>query len=150
MSGDRLAAARDGARGGINDHVADLQPGLGLAGGAADEGAQPRQQFRQLEGFDEVIVRAGVQAPHAVANGIARGEHQHGGLLGLAQPPQQFPAVHARQHDVEDDGVVVVALGLVEALLAVRGAVHGVAVLAQGLQSGCPAGRVHLRLPALS
>ena len=66
-----VAVAQVGSSGGVDDHAANLQAGLGLAGGAADEGAQPGQQFRQLEGFNEVIVGTAVQAADAVVEGIA-------------------------------------------------------------------------------
>ena len=71
------AAAGYGARGGVNHDVANFQPRLGLAGRASNERPQPREQFVQVERFDEVIIRAGIQAAHALANRIARGEHEH-------------------------------------------------------------------------
>ena len=76
----------------------------GLAGRAPDERPQPRQQFRQVEGLDQVIIGARVQPPHAVSHSIARREHQDRRLLGLAQPAQQFPTVNLRVGALAESG----------------------------------------------
>jgi len=100
---------------------------------ATNDCAKSREQFIQIKRFDEIIVRAGIQTFHAVARLVARGEHQHGSFFDFAKTFQNFPAVHFRQHHVEDDGVVVVIFGLVKSVLAVGRGVHGVAFLAQRL-----------------
>jgi len=105
----------------------------GLVGAAADDGAETGEDFLQIERLHDVIIRAGVEALHAVARLVAGGEHEHGRLFGFAQALEDFPAVHARQHHVEDDGVVVRALGVEETVIAVVGGVHGVTFLAQRL-----------------
>jgi hypothetical protein len=101
-------------RGGVNFHVADFDDVRRLVRAAADDGAEPGENFFKIERLDDVIVRAGVEAFHAVARLVARGEHEHGRFFGFAQALQNFPAVHARQHHVEHDGVVVRAFGVEE------------------------------------
>ncbi len=105
--------------------------GAGCA--APDEGAEAREQLLHVEGLDDIIVRAGVEAAHAVLELVAGGEHEDWGFLGFAQAAQDFPAVHLGQHDIEDDAVVVIILGVEESRFAVGGAVHGVTLLLQGL-----------------
>jgi GrpB-like predicted nucleotidyltransferase (UPF0157 family) len=48
-----------------------------LAAGAAQQRAQPGIQFAEVEGLDQVVVGAGVEALDAVLHGVARGEDQH-------------------------------------------------------------------------
>jgi hypothetical protein len=51
---------------------------------AAQQRLHARQQFGEGEGLDEVVVRALLQALHAVFDLVARGEHQHGHVLRAA------------------------------------------------------------------
>src|SRR6202043_866474 len=62
--GNSGTGGRAGA--GIKDDIANLDLAARLVGAAADEGAETREQFRQIEWFDEIIVRPGVEAFHAV------------------------------------------------------------------------------------
>ena len=101
---------------------------------AADQRAQPCQQFAEIVRLDEVIVRAAVEARDARIDRVARGEHQnrHG------RPRRANGAAHGqsafdRKHHVQNDRVVVVGRRLEERRLAVRGDVHGVRLLAQPL-----------------
>src|SRR4051812_31198735 len=56
---DFVAGARNGASRGVNDDVANFQASFGFAGSAADESAQAREQFVEIERFNQVIVSAG-------------------------------------------------------------------------------------------
>jgi hypothetical protein len=100
----------------------------------ANEGAEPCEQLGQVEGLDEVVIRPGVEAADAISRRIPRGEEQHRRELLLPEPLEHVPAVQTRQHEVEQDEVVVRALGLVERLVTGRRGVDGVALLAQGLR----------------
>jgi len=63
---------------------------------------QARGQFAQVEGLEQVIVGTGLQAGDPVADGIARGKHQHRQLQALlAQASQQGEAVFVGQAEVE-------------------------------------------------
>jgi hypothetical protein len=64
-----------------------------------------------MERLGDIIVGAGVEALHLVAPAVARGQDQHRhGAAGAAPFLQHRNAVHLRQADVEDDGVVGLAL----------------------------------------
>src|SRR6185436_6622547 len=119
---------------GVDLQVGDADHSLAHAVAAADEGAQAGQELGELEGLDQVVVGAGVEAAHPVRQPIARGEDQHRGrILLFPQGPQHGQAVQLGQHDVEDDRVIRVGLRVPEALLAVGGAIHRIAGLAQSL-----------------
>jgi hypothetical protein len=90
-----------------------------------------RQQLGEGEGLDQVVVRALLQALHAVLDLVARGEHQHGHVLRAAYGLQHGEAVDAGQHHVEQDQCVVSLGGEVSALDAVAGYVDDVSVFLQ-------------------
>ena len=102
-----------------------------IASGVPDQGAQPGQQLHQLERLDEVVIGAGVERAHPVADGVARREDQDGRLAPAAQPGEDLPAVQPRQHQVEDDRVVVPARRLKQPVFAVGGLVDSVTVFPQ-------------------
>ena len=103
-----------------------------MAGRAAQQRADARQHFLEMERLGDIVVGAGVEALHLVAPAVARGEHQHRhGAAGAAPGLQHRDAVHLRQADVEDDRVVGLGLAEVMALLAVEGAVDHIAGVGQ-------------------
>ena len=73
---------------GVNHNVAHRQHVARPARAAPDERAQPREQFRQVERLDHIIVRARVQAAHPVFGLVARRQHEDGRFFGFAQTPQ--------------------------------------------------------------
>ncbi len=77
----------------------------------AHHGPHAREQLAKLEGLEQVVVGAQVQAVDAVVEPVARGEHQHRrGIAAFARAPQHLGAVLARQAQVEQHaGVVAVA-----------------------------------------
>ena len=105
---------------------------LGVADRAAQQRADARQHFLEMEGLGDIVVGAGVEALHLVAPAVARGQHQHRhGAAGAAPRLDHRDAVHLGQADVEDDRVVGLGLAEVMALLAVEGAVDHVAGIGQ-------------------
>jgi hypothetical protein len=85
-----------------------------------------------MERLGDIIVGAGVEAVHLVAPAIARGQDQHRHHASAAAPGfQHRDAVHLRQADIEDDGVVRLALAEVMAFLAVERPVDGIAGVRQ-------------------
>ncbi|MNG97376.1 hypothetical protein D3C79_564880 [compost metagenome] len=80
-------------------------------GSAAQQGVQACSQFAQVEGFEQVVVAAGLQAIDAVGDGIAGGEDQHRQRLALLpQALQQLETIFVGQpqvehHDVERRGL---------------------------------------------
>jgi len=82
-----------------------------------------------VEGLDQVVVGAGVQAGDAIAGGVARGQHQHRHrVAGSAQALQYLQAVHARQAEVEHGEAEVLVGERVQRARAVLHPVHGVAL----------------------
>jgi hypothetical protein len=100
--------------------------------GAPQQRAQPRLELLQCERLDEVVVGAGVQAGHAVVDGVARGQHQHGrAVAGLAQALADLQAVDSRHGNVENDRVEPRLGQPVERLAAVGGELDFVSVQPQ-------------------
>ena len=64
----------------------------------------------RLKGLRDVVVGAELQAEHLVGLLAAGGEDQHRHVgVDLAQAAQHLEAVHAGQHDVEQDQVGLAA-----------------------------------------
>ena len=78
--------------------------GLGDADRATAERAQPRRELGEGERLDEVVVGAGIEAGDAVADRVARGEHEDRHLRALgAKLARHLEAGQLREADVEDD-----------------------------------------------
>ena len=73
---------------------------------APQQRPNPRQQFRQRKGLDEIVVRAEIQAEHAIVHPVAGGQDQHRRVdVPLPQRLQDLEAAPSRKHDVEHDQV---------------------------------------------
>ena len=108
---DRIAIDRNAAGAGVEPHRPAIEFAFGVAGRAAQERAHTGQHFLQMKGLGDIIVGARIEALHLVAPAIARREHEHRhGAAGAAPGFQHRDAVHLRQADVENNGVV--GLGL--------------------------------------
>ena len=71
---------------------------------ATQERAQPRQQLLDRERLREVVVRAGVEAEHAVAEAVERRQHQDRQVVALSPGlAADREAVAVGQAQVEDD-----------------------------------------------
>jgi hypothetical protein len=70
--------------------------------------AQAGRELGERERLDHVVVRPAVEAGNAVVQGVLRRQDDDG-QRGLARPDvaQDLETGAARQHQVEDDGVVV-------------------------------------------
>ena len=93
------------------------QPDIHLAGlsAAADDTADARMQFGQVEGFSQIVVGAKLQPGHLVVRRVARRDDDHAlALLHRLEALQKGEAATVGQHDVEQDAIVVVVLDLVE------------------------------------
>ncbi len=88
-----------------------------------DEHRQARFEFLQREGFDHVVVGAGIEAGELLVERIARGQHQHGRLAArfLTQLFAKLQTVHAGQCQIEHDRVEVVDDGEMQSGYAVSG-----------------------------
>src|SRR5262245_53518677 len=81
---DGFAGFGHGFGAGVDLNVAEVDAGIGFAGGTADERTEAGEEFGEIERFDEVIVGAGVEAADAVFGGVAGSEHEDGSLFGFA------------------------------------------------------------------
>ena len=127
------AVAGDQAPGGVDRDVADLDHGVGHACAAANQRAEASEQLGESKRLDDIIIRAGVEPAHAVADTVAGGEDEHGGFSGLPQSSQNLEAVQAGEQQVEHDRLVFASLGFEEPFAAVGGLIGGVALFAKRL-----------------
>ena len=116
----------------VEDEVADLDA-FGFEGGiTAGEGAQAGEEFRNSERLDEIVVGTRVEALYFVLCGVFGGEHDDRRVeTGFAEAFADFEPGDAGEHDVEDEDVVVLGEGEVEAGFSIVGDVGVVAVLPQ-------------------
>ena len=85
----------------------------------ADDGADAGDEFGEVEGFGEVVIGAVVKPDDAIRFLTASGEHEDGGLFFCAEFLEDFPPIHDRHEDVENDEVVIPVEGLVESFFSV-------------------------------
>ena len=68
-------------------------------------GSQPGQQFACREGLRQIIVRAHLEPHDAIGLLTAPGQHEDRNVGVYPEPAQDLEPVHARQHDVQNQGV---------------------------------------------
>ena len=131
---DLLVAPPDLVLRRIKAEVADAELRRALAVAASGERPQPGEQLCVGEGLHQVVVGPGVEARDAVRDAVARGQHQDRRPDAVvAQAPADLEAVDARQHQVEDDRVVLGRARHPEGVLALGGDVRGHPLLPQAL-----------------
>ena len=75
---------------------------------APQESAHPRQQFSKSEWFHQVVICPQLQPLDAMFNGAKRGKQQNRHpLIGGTQHAHDIPAVHVRQHNIEDYQIII-------------------------------------------
>ena len=94
---------------------------------APQQGADARLQLADLEGLDQVVVCARIQARELVVERVARREHEQRRVApGLrAQLAADRDAVHAGQHHVGNDDVVGIGYREVQSRDAIGRVVDG-------------------------
>ena len=118
----------DRLRRGIEHDRSAFEHGFRPSAGAAHQRVDARQQFLDVEGFDQVVVRALLQARHLVLPARARGEDQDRTTLPRgAQVVDQLHAGFLRQAEVDDGDVERHLAAEVKAFVAVGRHVHGIA-----------------------
>ncbi len=78
---------------------------LGLATGAAQDGANPRDQFTRIEWLGDVVVTAHFQTDHTLGAVITGGQKDYRCRIGQPEPTAQTEAILARQHEIEHDQI---------------------------------------------
>lgn len=104
---DGRVVLENGARGGIEDEVFDDEGGGfrrgGGGGGAATDGADAGEELTSVEGLGEVVVGTHLETDDAIDVFAAGGEEEDGVGGGGADALEDFEAVDAGEHDVEED-----------------------------------------------
>jgi Domain of Unknown Function (DUF1080) len=104
---------------------------------ATQERPNSGEQLRYGEGLHEIVVRAAVQPPHAIVDGVLRREDQHGRLKAtLTERRQDFEAVALREHEIEDDAIEGLVIHEEEPFFARGGNVNVVVLGLQPLTEG--------------
>ena len=134
---DRPAAAHHLAGRHVQGEVGERQHLVGAGAVArmrpAEQRAQPGEQLLQRERLGEVVVGAGVEPLHPVADRVAGGEHQDRQVVARgAQRAGGLDAVEARHHHVDHEGVRGLPGDAGQRLGTVAGQRDGVAVELQG------------------
>ena len=96
-----------------------------LAGSATDERVQSSGELLDVKRFGQIIVRAKVEAVEPLVQSAAGGAENHRHCrMPLPQVTQDAQAVAARQHDVEDNGIVTSRRGERKTFVAVIAEIH--------------------------
>ena len=135
---DRTVAAPDGVCDRVEHQVLEAQrvPGL-VSVRPAQQRAHAREQLLQRERLDEVVVRAGVEAAHAVGDRVARCQHENRrAVAGGAHPAADLEPVDVRHQQIEHEHVGRRGCDHVERRAPVRGERHVVSVQPQGAVDG--------------
>src|SRR4029077_16725363 len=75
--------------------------------GSAQQGRHPGEQFWYFERFDQIVLRAGVEAVDPVRDRPPRGEQQCRGFdIPGSEYGDQLGTVHYRQSAIDDHGVI--------------------------------------------
>ena len=100
-----------------------------VAGIAPPDRADPGRQFAEVEGLDEIVVRAGVQPLDPVRDLVERGQDDDGrDVAAAAQRLQEADAPAVRQHEIEQDEIVAGCGHRVARRVEAGDPVHGLAV----------------------
>ena len=115
----------------IDNELVEHQLFLGIVGdlAAAQHSVDMGHQLLHLKGLDDIVVRAHFQARDAVVHLAFGGEHDDGHLAGLAYLAADSPAVHHREHDVQQHQVRRLLFKLLNGLAAVISAANLKALL---------------------
>ena len=85
---------------------------------APADGLQAGQQLDPAEGLGQVVVGAGVEAPHLVPLGPERRQHEHRHVAHVPDALEDLPTVQVGEPDVEDDDVGVALVELADPVAA--------------------------------
>ena len=107
----------------IDDQLVEHQPLAGVVGDLrpAQDGIDAGDELLHLKGLHHVVVRPHLQSLDPVEHLALGGQHDDGHLAGLPDFGAHRPAVHHRQHDVQQDQIRHLLLKLLNGLSAVSG-----------------------------
>lgn len=104
------AAARGPAGVLVQQHIAEFERAATCTGqracsrelATAQQRSQAGQQLFDGERLGQIVVGARVQPGHAVADGVARSNHQDRHATARPNPARELEAIHALQDQVEE------------------------------------------------
>src|SRR6266496_4777096 len=90
----------------VDFQIVDAQTFCLALGSTAQYRPHPGEQFSKSERFDQIIVCAQLESFHTVAHTVPGGEKENGHANPIASELRnQFPAVLAWQHDIDDQKI---------------------------------------------
>jgi hypothetical protein len=120
--GDLDLAPPAAVGGGVEAQVADLEDRRPLPPAPAQQRPDAGHEHDVGEGLRQEVVGPGVEGLGLVELAVLGREHDdRRPVAALPERGADLVAVHARQHDVEDDGVVVALVGPLQPVRAVVG-----------------------------
>jgi hypothetical protein len=124
------AACLTGGR--IIGQIRDREDDVLCGGMTTQQGAQTGQQLRDGKGLGQIVIRACVQALHALLHLTTGGEHDdRGDIPETAQLTHETEAVPERKHDVHEEGIPWLTRGALQAALPIRHDLDLKAILAE-------------------
>src|SRR5215469_15265972 len=122
---DRLVDTRDAMRGEVHGDIGELQHLVTAAWlGAPDYRTKPRDELRQTERLDHIVISAAVQPAHPVVLFAAGCQHDHWHCASFrrsSNPATHLDAGDERQHPVEQYYVRLALGNLDKRFLTVAG-----------------------------
>jgi hypothetical protein len=117
---------------------------LGCRAGPSDERFDSDEDLRDREGFDDIVIAAGMEPGHPVVHSIEGGEEQYWGMLALgAKGLTDVPAIGVGQTDIDYEDVNAVGPPKrPDRIVAVPGDQDVVVVHVQGIGQDTPNGFV--------
>jgi hypothetical protein len=129
---DGFAGALHIVREAVHLEIADTQDTRTAHGPAAQQCFHADEQFGEGEWLGEVVIGASLEVLHLFFCGITGCQDENRNLLVLTpDPAQDFGAAQDRQHEIENDEVVVIGVGQGPTGLAVGGYVDRIALRLQ-------------------
>jgi len=106
--------------------VGDAQDRILALVGPAQQGADAREQLRDGEGLDQVVVSPGIETGAAVGDLVSGGDDQDMGLAATrAHPPQHLQAIKLGQAEIEQHDIVAGGIRQPVALGAIAAGIDG-------------------------
>ena len=100
----------------------------------ADQGPQAREQFSQLKRFHQVIIRPGIEPFDPILQLTPRCQNKDMRADTVFAPLlQQGQPISERNHQIEEDRIVLRGAGFVIRLVGITGHIHGESFLLQPL-----------------
>lgn len=101
---DFVSIATDSARSGVEPNTIHFHNLIGAdrrTARAAQDGADPGQEFVRTEGLRQIVIGPRIQTGDAVVLLGPRGQHNDGGLGAAAEVAQHLEAIKPGHHDIE-------------------------------------------------